>query len=145
MNLTRFDPMRELEVMSSRLNRMFGMPMAAEDGLSFGDFMPAMDIEESDKEYLVTADLPAIPRENVKIGITDGVLSIEGERKQEKDEKTRKFHKVERSYGKFVRCVSVPTDVDQAKVAAEVKDGILKVHLPKSEAAKPKVVDVKVA
>jgi HSP20 family protein len=145
MNLTRFDPMRDLEVLSSRLNRIFGMPMPAEESMPFGDFMPAMDIEENDKEYLVTADLPAIPRENVKVGIADGVLSIEGERKQEKELKDRKFHKLERSFGKFVRRVSVPTDVDQAKVAAEVKDGLLMVHMPKAESAKPKVLNVKVA
>ena len=148
MNLTKFDPMRDLEVLSSRLNRVFGMPMmplTTEEGMPFGDFMPAMDVEETDQEYLITADLPAIPREQVKVGIIDGVLSIEGERKQDKEEKNRKFHKVERSYGRFVRRLSVPTDVDQGKVAAEVKDGLLKVHLPKSALAKPRTVDIKVA
>jgi HSP20 family protein len=147
MNLTKFDPMRDLEVLSSRLNRVFGMPLVTmpEDGAPFGDFMPAMDMEETDQEYVITADVPAIPRENVKVGIIDGVLSIEGERKQEKEEKDRKFHKIERSFGKFVRRISVPTDVDQDKVAAEVKDGLLKVHLPKSASAKPRTVDIKVA
>jgi HSP20 family protein len=113
--------------------------------MTFGEFMPAMDVEESDQEYLITADLPAIPRDNVKVGIIDGVLSIEGERQQEKEEKNRKFHRVERSFGKFVRRMAVPTDVDQAKVAAEVKDGLLKVHLPKSAVAKPKIVEIKIA
>jgi HSP20 family protein len=145
MNLVRFDPIRELETLSSRLNRMFNTPQTPEDGMTFGEFMPAMDVEESDQEYLITADLPAIPRDNVKVGIIDGVLSIEGERQQEKEEKNRKFHRVERSFGKFVRRMAVPTDVDQAKVAAEVKDGLLKVHLPKSAVAKPKIVEIKIA
>ena len=147
MNLTRFDPMKDLEMLTTRLSRVFGAPLVAvpEDGMPFGDWLPAMDIEETEHEYLVTADLPAIRREDVKIGITDGLLSIEGERRQEKEEKNRKFHRVERSFGKFVRRLSVPTDVDQTKVAAEVKDGILKVHLPKTAAAMPRSVEVKVA
>lgn len=146
MNLTRIDPLRDLETLSSRLNRFFGVPLVnvPEDAMPFGDWLPAMDVEETDQEYLITADLPAIRREDVKVGITDGVLSIEGERKKEKEEKNKKFHKVERSFGKFVRRIAVPTDVEQAKIAAEVKDGLLKVHLPKAATAKPRSVEVKV-
>jgi HSP20 family protein len=146
MNLTRFDPMKDLETLTSRLNRMFNTPRAGSpEDMPFGDFLPPMDIEENEKEYLLTADLPAIRREDVKVAVTDGVLAIEGERRLEKDEQTRKFHKVERSFGKFVRRVVVPTDVDQAKIAAEVKDGLLTVHLPKSAAAKPRSLEIKVA
>ena len=147
MNLTRVDPFRDLETLSSRLNRFFGAPLVnmPEDAMPFGDWLPAMDVEETDQEYLITADLPAIRREDVKVGITDGVLSIEGERKQEKEEKAKKFHKVERSFGKFVRRIAVPTDVELAKIAAEVKDGLLKVHLPKAATAKPRSVEVKIA
>jgi HSP20 family protein len=115
------------------------------DGALFADWAPAMDVEETEKEYLIKADLPDVRREEVKVGIEDGILSVEGERKQEKEEKGRKFHRVERAYGRFVRRMSVPTDVDAAKVAAEFKDGVLKVHLPKSATAKPRMIDVKVA
>ena len=115
------------------------------DGAFFADWAPAMDVQETDKEYLIKADLPDVKKEDVKVGIEDGILSVEGERKQEKEEKGRKFHRIERAYGKFVRRMTVPTDVDATKVAAEFKDGVLNVHLPKSADAKPRMVDVKVA
>jgi len=148
MNLVRWDPLRDLEDMSNRLTRLVGYEparrLAETEGAFFADWAPAMDVEESDKEYLIKTDLPDVKKEDVKVGIEAGVLSVEGERKREKEEKTRKFHRVERAYGKFVRRMSVPTDVDPTKVAAEFKDGVLNVHLPKSEAAKPKTIDVKV-
>jgi HSP20 family protein len=147
MNLVRFDPLRELEDMSSRLNRFFGPPMRRqtdEDGMMFADWSPPMDIQETDTEYLVKTDLPDVKKEDVKVAIEDGILTVEGERKQEKEEKNKKFHRVERSYGKFVRKLAVPAEVDAQKVAADFKDGVLNVHLPKSPLAKPKSVDVKV-
>ena len=147
MNLVRFDPLRELEGLSGRLSRLFDTPLASRlpaDSAVFGDWTPAMDIEETDGEYLLKTDLPAMKREEVKVGITDGVLTVEGERHQEKEEKGKKFHKIERSFGRFVRRVAVPTDVEQQKVSAEFKDGVLSVHMPKSASAKPRSVDVKI-
>jgi HSP20 family protein len=147
MKLMRLDPFREMETLSGRLNRLFGNPLPVDlpvDGSVFGDWMPAMDIEENDKEYLIKADLPSIKREEVKVGIVDGVLTVEGERKQEKEEKGKKFHRVERSFGRFVRRIAVPTDVDEQKVTAAFTDGVLNVHLPKSPAAKPKSVEINV-
>jgi HSP20 family protein len=93
----------------------------------------------------VKADLPAVKKEDVKVSLEDGVLAIEGERKQEKEEKGKKFHRIERSYGKFVRRLAVPTDADPQKASAEFKDGVLNVHLPKSPAAKPRSIDVNVS
>ena len=145
MNLVPFDPLRELEGLSGRLSRLFDATKLPGEGAIFGDWTPAMDIEETDGEYLLKTDLPAMKREEVKVGITDGVLTVEGERHQEKEEKGKKFHKIERSFGRFVRRVAVPTDVDQEKVRAEFKDGVLSVHMPKSESAKPRSVDVKIA
>jgi HSP20 family protein len=148
MKMMRWDPFRELEDMSTRLNRFFGqVPARAteEEGAFFADWSPAVDVEETDKEYLIKADLPAVKKEDVKVGIEEGILTVQGERKQEKEEKNKRFHRMERSYGKFVRRMSVPMDVDQQKVAAEFKDGVLNVHLPKSNGAKPRSVDIKVA
>ncbi len=148
MNLMRLDPLSEMESISGRLNRLFGKPLSTElrdDASMFGDWLPALDIEEDDKEYLIKADLPAMKREDVKVGIVDGILTVEGERKQEKEEKGKRFHRVERSFGKFVRRISVPGDVDQQKVSATFADGVLQVHMAKSEAAKPKSIDIKVA
>lgn len=149
MNLTRWNPMQELEDMSARMNRLFG-PAAmrwpvVEGEQSFADWAPAIDVEETDTEYLIKADLPAMKKEDVKISVEDGVLAIEGERRQEKEEKGRKFHRVERSYGKFLRRMSLPTDVDQKKVTADFKDGVLNVHMPKSPAASDRKLDVKVS
>lgn len=145
MNLTRWDPFKELEFMNNRMQVLFPPSMRRDDDAMLADWTPAIDVQETEGEYLVKADLPDITKADVKITIDDGVLSMEGERKQEKEEKTKKFHKVERLYGKFVRRLALPTDVDQTKVAAEVKDGVLRVHLPKAEHSKPHLVDVKIA
>ena len=148
MNLTRWDPFRELEDLSKGLNQWFGQPLmrrvTEENGSSFADWAPAVDVEETDKEYLVRADLPAIRKEDVKVGIDHGMLTLEGERRHEKEEKGRKFHRVERAYGRFMRRLELPMDVDEKKVAAEFRDGVLNVHLPKARDAKPHSIDVKV-
>lgn len=148
MNLTRWNPMQEMEDMSARLNRFLGPAAlrwpAVEGGESFADWMPAMDVEESDTEYLIKADLPAMKKDDVRISVQDGVLAIEGERRQEKEEKGKKFHRIERSYGKFLRRMALPTDVDQQKVVADFKDGVLSVHMPKLPSAVARKLDVKI-
>jgi len=148
MNLVRFSPFRELEEIQSRLNRFFNEPPARpieDNGVFFADWAPAVDIQENDKEYLIKAELPEVKKEDVKVEMLDGVLSIVGERKQEKEEKGKKFHTMERSYGKFVRQFTLPTEVESTKIAAEFKDGMLNVHMPKTAEAKPKAIEVKVA
>jgi HSP20 family protein len=149
MNIVLRDPFREFEDMSTKLGRFFSQPYLRrtvdDDGGFFADFSPAVDVQETDKEYIVKADLPDVKKEDVKVGIEDGVLTLEGERKQEKEEKNKKFHRVERAYGKFVRRLALPTEVDAQKVAAEFKDGVLNVRLPKAETVKPRAIAVKVA
>jgi HSP20 family protein len=153
MYLTRWDPFRELEEMSDRLGHVlpsaFLPPIRSRkttDGaLTLAEWTPLVDVEETDREYLVIAELPDVHKEDVKVTIEDGMLNIEGERRREKEEKTRKIHRVERSYGKFVRRFKVPPDVEDKKVTAVFKDGVLYVLVPKAEAAKRKAIDVKVA
>jgi HSP20 family protein len=149
MSLTRWDPFRELEDMSARLTRLLGQPEAREaadnGGLSLAAWAPAIDVQETDAEYLIKADLPDVKKDDVKVQIQDGFLSVTGERKQEKEEKGKRFHRVERAYGRFERRLSLPTEVDPNKVAAEFKDGVLQVHLPKSPAAKPQTIAVTVS
>jgi HSP20 family protein len=148
MSLVRWNPFRELEDMQSRLNRLFGdapFPRMREDGMSLSGWSPAVDVQETEKEYLIKADLPDVKKEDVKVELLDGALTIEGERQQEKEEKGKKFHKIEREYGKFLRRFALPTEVDASNVQAEFKNGVLNVHLPKSAAAKPKAVAVKVS
>lgn len=144
MALVRFDPFRELEEMSARLGPVLvrrGTPGTVD---SFGDWAPAMDVQEKEGEYLIKTDLPDVPREQIKVGVENGVLTIEGERRQEKDEKTTHYHRLEREYGKFVRRLTMPSEVEDSKISAEFKDGVLTVHLPKSVAARPKNVSIKV-
>lgn len=144
MNLVRWDPFRELDAIQARLNRSFG-EYIGNDELSLTDWAPAVDVQETDKEYLVKADLPEVKKEDVKVQYEDGMLTVEGERKQEKEEKDKKFHRIERRYGKFVRRFSMPSEIDGTKVSAEFKEGVLNVHLPKSAGVTPKTITVKVA
>jgi HSP20 family protein len=148
MTIVRWDPFRELEDMSERLNRVFSRPSVRNTGkenLTVADWMPTVDISETEGEYLIKAELPEVRKEDVKVTVENGVLTLQGERRQEKDEKGKRFHRVERSYGSFVRSFSLPESVDDGAVKAEYKDGVLNLHLPKSEKVKPKAIDVKVA
>ena len=106
---------------------------------------PLVDISEDDKEYLIKAELPEVKKEDVKVTAEEGTLTIMGERKFEKEEKGKKYHRVERSYGSFGRSFTFPDDASPDKVSAEFKDGMLTVHLAKTEKAKPQQIEVKVA
>lgn len=148
MTLVRWDPFRELEDMSERLNRVFSRPALRNNGkesMTVADWMPTVDISETDGEYLIKAELPEVKKEDVKVTVENGVLTLQGERRQEREEKGKKYHRVERSYGSFVRSFTLPESVDEGGVKAEYKDGVLNLHLPKSEKVKPKAIDVKVA
>ena len=147
MNIVRWDPFRELDGIQARLNRMFGdrpLRRFEDDDVSFAQWAPAVDIQETDKEFVVKADLPEVKKEDVKVEFDDGVLTVEGERRMEKEETDKKFHRVERGYGKFVRRFALPNDVDGLKVSAEFKEGVLNVHLPKTTNGKGKAIAVKV-
>ena len=149
MALVRWDPFRELEEVSDRLNRMFARPATrssnGKETMIVADWTPSVDISETEGEYQIKAEIPDVKKEDVKVTLEDGVLTIQGERKHEKEEKGKKYHRIERSYGSFVRTFSLPDVIDEEKVKAEFKDGVLNLHLPKSEKAKPKAIEVKVA
>ena len=106
---------------------------------------PAVDIIEDEKEYLIKVELPEVQKDGVQVTVEGGTLTISGERKGEKEEKNRKFHRMERYYGRFERSFSIPDDAEASKVNAEFKDGVLRVHLAKSEKARPKQIEVKVS
>lgn len=149
MAITRWDPFRELEDMSGRLNRLFGRSELANfpssELVAAADFSPAVDIAETPEEYVVKAELPDVQKENVKVSVEAGVLRISGERKHEKEEKNKKYHRVERSYGSFTRAFQLPDAIDESKVSAEFKNGILNVRVPKTERANPRAVEIKVS
>ena len=148
--LTRWDPFKELDELQNRLSTLFGRAPVRKDGgreeaMTLAEWAPLVDIIEEEKEYRIKAELPEVNKSDVKVTVQDDVLTIAGERTFEKEETGRKYHRVERAYGSFARSFTLPEDADAAKVSADFKEGVLIVHLPKSEKARPKSIEVKVA
>lgn len=140
MQLAQWNPFREMDEM------LRGIRTGARRELSpaLSDWAPACDISEKEKEYLVKAELPGVKKEDVRIELLNGVLTLSGERKFQKEEKDEKHHRVETAYGSFVRSFVVPEDVLADRIAADYKDGILAVHLPKTDIKKPATKTIKV-
>jgi len=151
--LTLFDrkwnPFKEMDELQNRLNHFFGTPTRTrandEESMAPARWAPLVDIVEDEKEYLIKAELPEIKKDDISVKVEKGILSITGERKFEKEENEKKYHRVERSYGHFTRTFSLPDDADAEHVKAEFKDGVLLVHVQKAEKAKPKQIEVSVA
>jgi len=147
--LANWDPLRELDDFSNRLSTVFApnqVQKRDENGwFTKAQWAPLVDIGENEHEYLIKAELPGIEKEQVKVTVENGMLLIAGERTVDEENKTHKHHRVERLYGSFLRSFSLPDDADGTKIKAEFKNGVLKVHLPKSEAAKPKSIEIKVS
>jgi HSP20 family protein len=112
--------------------------------LTVADWSPEVDISEDDHGYLLKADLPEMKKEDVRVTVEDGILCVSGERKIEKEDQKRKFHRIERSFGNFRRSFTLPEDADSTKVTADFHDGVLKVHLPTTPIARSKALEVKV-
>jgi HSP20 family protein len=147
----KVDPFRslasEVEEMEKRFATMFNRSLSIAEGreaMKLGEWEPAVDITEDDKEFLVKAELPEMKKEDVKVSVENGALEITGERKMEKEEKGKKYHRIERAYGTFVRSFTLPEGTTPEKISAEFKDGVLKVHLPKDGKTPQKEVDIKV-
>jgi len=145
MSLVKWDPWREMEDMFDRYTRAVGWPRGGgQEVVATGDWSPRVDISETDGNFVIKAEVPEVKKEDVKVTVDNGVLTVSGERKQEKEEKGKKFHRVERYYGSFSRSFTLPDNVDETKVKATFKDGMLTLTLPKTEEAKPKAIEVKV-
>jgi HSP20 family protein len=134
--------------MQREINRMFDGffqgGARADENLFPSVWTPAVDVAEHDDEYLVKVELPGVAKDDVKITMQENILTVRGEKKQEKETKESDYHRVERSYGSFQRSFTLPTTVKNDKIEAAYKDGILTITLPKAEEAKPKQIDVKV-
>jgi len=126
-SIVSFDPFRGLD---RDLRSLFNFPFPARESEAF--FAPAIDVRESDKEYQIKAELPGLEKEQVKLAFDDGVLTLSGERKEQKEEKSSRTYRNECSYGFFSRSIQLPGGVDTAKISAEMKSGVLTVHCPKS-------------
>jgi HSP20 family protein len=145
MAIVKWNPFREIEDMFERYNRSIGWPhRGSQEIMASGDWSPRVDIAETDNEFIIKAEVPEIKKEDVKVTVDNGVLNIRGERKQEKEEKNKKFHRIERYYGSFSRTFTLPDNVDEKNIEASFKDGMLNLQIPKVEKAKPKAIDVKV-
>src|SRR5678810_65274 len=148
--LITWNQLREMEEAQNRVNRFLGgFPNRLGSGethsLAVADWSPEIDISQDDHEYLLKADLPEMKKDDVRVTVEDGILCVSGERKSEKEDQKKKFHRIERSFGTFRRSSTLPEDADSTKVTAEFRDGVLKVHFPTSPIAKSKATQVKVA
>lgn len=145
---TRWNPYKDRDEFENRLATMLDAREATGNGgkeaLTVAQWSPLVDITEDEKEYLIKAELPDIKKEDVRLTVENDVLAISGERKFEKEEKGRKYHRIERAYGSFVRRFSLSEDADAHNVTADFKNGVLQVHLPKSVKAKQKAVEIKI-
>jgi HSP20 family protein len=136
MNLISWSPLRELDSLFDRYAREM-----RSDGNSLltgpGEWKPATTISETDKEFIIKADLPEVDRKDIDVSVENGILSIRGERRVEKEVEGEKEHRREVAYGSFSRSFSLPENVDDSKIAAESKNGVLILRLPKTDAVKP--------
>jgi HSP20 family protein len=145
-----WNQLRDMEEAQNHFTRFLGgFPNRIGSGethsLTVADWSPQVDISEDDHEYLLKADLPEMKKGDVRVTVEDGILSVSGERKSEKEDDSRKFHRIERSFGNFRRSFTLPEDADSTKVTADFHDGVLKVHLPTTARPRSKAIEVKVA
>ena len=143
MTLVRWDPARELGTLQTDLDRVFDAFFGG--GTANGAprrWNPAMDLAETEEHLVLKADLPGLDRDDVEIEITDGVLTVSGERKTEHEDSSSGFHRIERSYGRFSRSLALPQGVDADQVQAEFDQGVLEVRIPKPAERKPHRVEI---
>jgi len=154
MTLIKFNPARnllnverEFNIIYNTLGSRFGIAHKGDIDEKYDSavWMPLTDISEDNDNFYLKADLPGIKKEDVKISYTDGTISISGERSREKETKEKKFHRIERSYGKYYRSYNVPAEIKEDKIKAEFKDGQLTITIPKADEVKPKEIDIKVS
>jgi HSP20 family protein len=142
-SLEVWSPFREFGL--GGLGRMFD-ELLAERAVPAGTrWAPALDVTENDGSWVLSVELPGAKREDINIEVHDDVLTVRGEKKSEREEKSEKRHYVERFYGSFTRSFRLPAQVDAERIKAGFKDGVLTVEIPKTEAQKPKVIDIKSA
>ncbi len=148
MTLTRWQPYRDLVNLHRQFNQMFDdrdFSGEREDhSISTAAWYPAADIYENKDEYVFKVELPGISKDDVDIEFEKGTLTIKGERKMDKEVKEENYHRFERAYGTFSRSFSLPRNVDDKKISANMKDGILELKVPKAEEAKAKTIPIKI-
>jgi len=145
MAIVRWDPFRDLNMLQDRMNRLFddaGRPWRTDEPAATTSWSPSVDIFETEGEIVVKAELPGMDRKDIQLNLENNVLSLRGERKFQKETKDDNYHRIERSYGVFSRAFSIPATVDEERIRADYKDGVLKIVLPKKDQAKPKQIKI---
>ena len=138
MRMIRWEPFRDLDHVFDHFfaDAYRRFPREAGDAAANG-WAPLADVSETAGEYLIKAELPEVRKEDVKVTVQDGVLTLAGERRQEKREDTEKLHRIERRYGAFERRFALPEDADEGSISAESRDGVLVIRVPKHKVAQP--------
>jgi HSP20 family protein len=147
MSIVRFDPFHDVAVLQDRMNRVFGdlSRRFDDDVTARGAWVPPVDIFENDQHELVLkAELPDLKREDIDIRVENNALTLSGQKKAEEEVNEDRYHRIERTYGHFSRTFSLPNTVDTGKIAAEYKNGVLTVRLPRREDARPKQIQVQI-
>lgn len=144
MSMVRWDPFASLDDMFARMPLLGRWPRLPGSGETTAEWSPSVDISETDGEYLLKAQLPAVKREDVHLTYDDGLLTISGERRQETEQKGEKFHRIESFHGSFSRSFSLPEAINASAIRAEAKDGVVTVHVPKSKAEAKKPTEIKI-
>lgn len=148
MAIVKWDPFRDMVTLRDRMDRLFDDSLARlggkDDDLSLSNWSPPVDIYETVENIVIKAEVPGVKKEDISVEVKNDTLYLKGERKFEKDVKEENYHRMERSYGSFRRIFSLPATVEQDKVKASFKDGVLEIILPKLEKAKPKKITVDV-
>lgn len=144
-HMQKWEPIRDLWDLSDDLNKFFFGFGRKGDEEGQAMWAPTMDIYEDKEAIKVYVDLPGMKKEDISINVEDNVLTVKGERKFEEENKKKNYYRIERSYGTFRRSFALPNNVDTGKIAANMKDGILTVEIPKKEEAKPKEIEIKVS
>jgi HSP20 family protein len=148
MTLTKWDPFKDLVTLQDRMNRLFDESVRnvrpGDEALSSAIWSPAVDIYETEDEVVVKAELPEVNQKDIDVQIENSTLTLRGERKFNKETKKENFHRIERAYGSFSRSFTLPSTIDQEKIRADYRDGILKISMPKREETKPKQIKVAV-
>jgi HSP20 family protein len=142
MNVTRWEPFREFDQMLREYSPFFARGLRR--GAHGTDWTPLADITETDKEYVIKADLPEVKKEDVKISLDNGVITVTGERRREQEHKEENEIRVETFHGSFSRSFALPDDIDAAGIQAESKDGVLRVRIPKKEPTQRKPISIEI-
>ncbi len=144
--IIKWDPFKEISSLREEIDKLFDS-FFGRRSFFFGEtetFVPACDLEETEESFIVSAEIPGMKKDEIKVTVDEDGITISGERKREKEEKGKTYHRIERTYGKFQRYIPFPKEVQPEKAKASYKDGILRIEIPKSEKVKPKEIKIEI-